>query len=54
MTQRLRIFFRLLFLIPLVVLGIDGSKPHGHPINESMFWTGKCHLALGYTADVVL
>lgn len=37
--NRLRIFFRLLFVLPLVILGIDGVRPHDHPINQSMFWT---------------
>jgi len=34
----LRIIFRFAFTIPLVILGIDGVRPHQH-INESMFWT---------------
>ncbi|KAF9649491.1 hypothetical protein BDM02DRAFT_3083778, partial [Thelephora ganbajun] len=37
--NQLRIVFRLLFVVPLVILGIDGTKPHGHPINESVVLT---------------
>lgn len=34
----IRIIFRFLFVCPLLVLGIDGVRPHVH-INESMLWT---------------
>ncbi|KAJ7189000.1 hypothetical protein C8R46DRAFT_1184246 [Mycena filopes] len=34
----IRILFRFLFVIPFVILGVDGVRPHVH-INESMFWT---------------
>jgi len=34
----LRVIFRFLFVAPLVILGIDGVRPHQH-INESMIWT---------------
>ena len=34
----IRVFFRFLFTISLLVLGADGLTPHHH-INESMFWT---------------
>jgi hypothetical protein len=33
-----RIIFRFLFVLPLLVLAIDGVRPHQH-VNESMFWT---------------
>ncbi|KAG8920262.1 hypothetical protein FRC01_000851 [Tulasnella sp. 417] len=33
----IRIAFRLLFTLPLMVLGIDGIRPH-NPVNESHFW----------------
>ncbi|KAG6836195.1 hypothetical protein H0H93_010461 [Arthromyces matolae] len=39
----IRIFFRFLFTLPLLILGIDGVRPHHH-INESMFWTGERQL----------
>ena len=42
--QTIRIVFRLLFTVPLLVLGIDGVRPH-HPINESMAWTGWFRLS---------
>ncbi|KAI8978336.1 hypothetical protein BD414DRAFT_422156 [Trametes punicea] len=34
----LRVFFRLVFVLPLMVLAVDGIRPHQH-INESLFWT---------------
>jgi len=34
----IRVVFRFLFCVPLLVLGIDGVRPHQH-INESGFWT---------------
>ncbi|KAJ7033463.1 hypothetical protein C8F04DRAFT_1104815 [Mycena alexandri] len=34
----IRIVFRFIFVIPFVILGVDGVRPHVH-INESMFWT---------------
>ncbi|KAI0343625.1 hypothetical protein BDW22DRAFT_1356095 [Trametopsis cervina] len=33
-----RIVFRFMFVIPLMILGIDGVRPHQH-INDSNFWT---------------
>jgi hypothetical protein len=33
------VVFRLLFTVPLLILGVDGVRPHHH-INESMLWTG--------------
>ncbi|KAG6877906.1 hypothetical protein C0993_002391 [Termitomyces sp. T159_Od127] len=33
----IRVFFRLLFTIPLLILSIDGIRSH-HRINENMFW----------------
>jgi hypothetical protein len=29
-----------MFTVPLLILGIDGVRPHHH-INENPFWTGK-------------
>lgn len=37
--NRLRFIFKLLFLVPVLLIGIDGVNPRGHPINESMFWS---------------
>jgi len=34
----IRIFFRFLFVLPLLILGIDGITPHEH-INSNYFWT---------------
>jgi hypothetical protein len=34
----IRICFRFLFTVPLLILGVDGIRPHQH-INESMIWT---------------
>ncbi|THH29529.1 hypothetical protein EUX98_g4644 [Antrodiella citrinella] len=34
----IRVVFRFLFVAPLLVLGVDGVRPHQH-INESGFWT---------------
>jgi len=33
-----RIIFRLLFVLPFVILGVDGVRPHVH-VNENMFAT---------------
>ncbi|KAH8827820.1 hypothetical protein DL96DRAFT_1119389 [Flagelloscypha sp. PMI_526] len=35
----IRVLFRFLFVAPLLVLGVDGVKPHTHEINETPFWT---------------
>ena len=34
-TQTIRILFRLLFCVSIVILGADGVRPHSH-INENM------------------
>ncbi|KAG1794128.1 uncharacterized protein HD556DRAFT_440570 [Suillus plorans] len=34
----IRVFFRFLFTVPLLILGIDGVRPHQH-INDNMFAT---------------
>ncbi|KAJ7647903.1 hypothetical protein FB45DRAFT_782868 [Roridomyces roridus] len=34
----IRIAFRFIFVVPLLILGADGITPHTH-INESMLWT---------------
>jgi hypothetical protein len=37
--QIIRTIFRFIFVVPFVILGVDGVRPHKH-INESMLWTG--------------
>lgn len=48
--QTIRVVFRFLFTVPLLILGVDGVRPHVH-INESMLWTGelsrRCHHGRG-------
>jgi hypothetical protein len=34
----IRVLFRFLFTVPLLILGVDGVRPHIH-INESLLWT---------------
>ncbi|KAH9935184.1 uncharacterized protein BXZ73DRAFT_89533 [Epithele typhae] len=34
----LRVVFRFLFVVPLLILAVDGVRPHQH-VNESPFWT---------------
>jgi len=34
-----RIIFRFLFVIPILILAIDGLTPHTHTVNESPMWT---------------
>ncbi|KAJ7286851.1 hypothetical protein C8J57DRAFT_1282187 [Mycena rebaudengoi] len=36
--NQIRVIFRFIFVVPFIILGIDGLKPHHH-INESMLWT---------------
>jgi len=36
--NKIRVFFRMLFVVPFVILGVDGVRPHKH-VNESMFGT---------------
>lgn len=43
----IRIFFRFLFTVPFIVLGVDGSRPHQH-INESMLWTDILTMVAGF------
>jgi hypothetical protein len=38
LPQTIRVVFRLLFAIPLVILSIDGIRPHHH-VNESLYVT---------------
>ncbi|PIL33661.1 hypothetical protein GSI_04284 [Ganoderma sinense ZZ0214-1] len=34
----IRVVFRFIFVVPLLVLAVDGVRPHQH-VNESPFWT---------------
>ncbi|KAF7374009.1 hypothetical protein MSAN_00281300 [Mycena sanguinolenta] len=34
----IRTIFRFIFVVPFVILGVDGVRPHAH-VNESMLWT---------------
>ncbi|KAF8663650.1 hypothetical protein AX16_000892 [Volvariella volvacea WC 439] len=45
--NRIRIIFRFIFVVPLLILGIDGVRPHNH-INESMFWTDLLAVLAGF------
>jgi hypothetical protein len=38
LSQTIRVVFRLLFAVPLLVLAIDGIRPHHH-INETLYVT---------------
>lgn len=42
----IRIFFRFLFTVPFVILGIDGVRPHQH-INDKMFPTDLLGMIAG-------
>ncbi|KIJ52559.1 hypothetical protein M422DRAFT_776188 [Sphaerobolus stellatus SS14] len=35
----IRIIFRFFFVVPVLILSLDGIKPHTHPINESLIST---------------
>lgn len=43
----IRVIFRFLFVVPLLILGIDGIRPHKH-VNESMFWTDFLVILAGF------
>jgi len=43
----LRIVFRFIFTVPLVILGVDGMRPHHH-INESLLWTDFLVIVSGF------
>lgn len=42
----IRVFFRFLFTVPFVILGIDGVRPHQH-INDNMFLTDLLGMIAG-------
>ncbi|KAF9463550.1 hypothetical protein BDZ94DRAFT_1308664 [Collybia nuda] len=43
----IRVVFRFLFTVPLLILGVDGVRPHHH-INESMLWTDFLAILAGF------
>ncbi|KAF7290079.1 hypothetical protein HMN09_01313000 [Mycena chlorophos] len=43
----IRVCFRFIFTVPLVILGADGVRPHSH-INESMLWTDFLVMLAGF------
>ncbi|KAI0264253.1 hypothetical protein BC834DRAFT_970969 [Gloeopeniophorella convolvens] len=43
----IRVLFRLLFALPLLILAIDGIRPHQH-VNDVMFWTDILTMAAGF------
>ncbi|KAF9012612.1 hypothetical protein BDQ17DRAFT_1297791 [Cyathus striatus] len=45
--NNIRVLFRFLFTLPLLVLGVDGVTPHKH-VNESMFWTDILAIIAGF------
>ncbi|KZS87113.1 hypothetical protein SISNIDRAFT_461207 [Sistotremastrum niveocremeum HHB9708] len=42
-----RVFFRFLFTIPLIVLSSDGIRNDAHPVNENMFAVDLCIMSSG-------
>jgi hypothetical protein len=47
----IRVVFRFLFTVPLLILGIDGVRPHHH-INENMFWTDFLTMIAGFGCSI--
>ncbi|RDB25145.1 hypothetical protein Hypma_007400 [Hypsizygus marmoreus] len=47
----IRVVFRFLFTVPLLILGVDGVRPHHH-INESMFWTDFLAMVAGFGCSI--
>ncbi|TEB37614.1 hypothetical protein FA13DRAFT_1726725 [Coprinellus micaceus] len=43
----IRVVFRFMFTVPLLILGIDGVRPHHH-INENPFWTDFLVVIAGF------
>lgn len=40
LMQMIRTIFRFLFVLPILILSIDGMTPHDHPLNDHMSTTG--------------
>ncbi|KAF7289231.1 hypothetical protein MIND_01384500 [Mycena indigotica] len=47
----IRVCFRFIMCIPLVILGVDGVRPHNH-INESMLWTDILIMASAFGCGI--
>ncbi|KAF5375536.1 hypothetical protein D9615_009191 [Tricholomella constricta] len=47
----IRVAFRFLFTVPLLILGIDGVRPHHH-INENMLWTDFLAILAGFGCSI--
>ncbi|KAF6759993.1 hypothetical protein DFP72DRAFT_92316 [Ephemerocybe angulata] len=47
----IRVIFRFVFTVPLLILGIDGVRPHNH-INESVFWTDFLVVLAGFGCSI--
>lgn len=47
----IRVVFRFLFTIPLLILGIDGCRPH-NDINESALWTDFLVVLAGFGCSI--
>ncbi|PPR03335.1 hypothetical protein CVT24_012575 [Panaeolus cyanescens] len=43
----IRVVMRFMFTVPLLILGVDGVRPHTH-INESMLWVDFCTMIAGF------
>jgi len=47
----IRVVFRFMFTVPLLILGIDGVRDHRH-INESMLWTDFLAIIAGFGCSI--
>ncbi|KAG6918880.1 hypothetical protein DXG01_010944 [Tephrocybe rancida] len=47
----IRVVFRFLFTVPLLILSVDGVRPHHH-INESMLWTDFLVMLAGFGCSI--
>jgi hypothetical protein len=45
--NRIRVAFRLIFFVPILILGIDGLQPHPH-INENLFGSDFLAMTAGF------
>lgn len=50
--QVIRVFFRFLFLVPLLILAIDGIDPLNSRINRNKLWSGTFPLPPPYPAPL--
>ncbi|KAJ3509308.1 hypothetical protein NLJ89_g5291 [Agrocybe chaxingu] len=47
----IRVVFRFLFTVPLLILGVDGVREHSH-VNESMLWTDFLVVVAGFGCGI--